>query len=284
MLAEVVATPVLERLAAAASQGVVRGATARAAYLDLDGFVVALTAPGVPLMPNGVAVPRTAVRDGPVRTRPGVIDIGGETVTWDPADPPAWEARLVVRGRGDVSALRERGTAILATLGAAPLTASDALTGGDRGRAGLDHLRRALARRDPDAAGRAAERLLGLGGGLTPEGDDVLAATAAVVSAAGDAAGFAAGERERWLAALVPADAGARTTALSATLLALAAGGAIVEPVHRLVDVSGDDAAWRQALATLAATGASTGLAYAVAAGSALTLLLGDDDGGRAPL
>jgi hypothetical protein len=280
MLAEVVATPVLERLAAAAPDGVVRGATARAAYLDLDGFVVALTAPGVPLMPNGVAVPRTAVRDGPVRVRPGSIEIGGEAVTWDAADPPAWDPRLPSFGGGDVAALRERGAAIVAALGADPRAASDALAGGDRGRDGLGHLRRALSGRDADAAGRAAERLLGLGGGLTPEGDDVLTATAAVVVAAAGAAGLAPGERGRWLAALVPADAGARTTALSATLLALAAGGAIVEPVHRLLDLSGDDATWRDALATLAATGASTGRAYAVAAGSALTLLLGDGDGG----
>ncbi len=76
MDAEVVATPVLERLHAGAATGVVRGATERAAYLDLGGFVVALTAPGVPLMPNGIAVPRTAVPDGPVRAAPGRIDAG----------------------------------------------------------------------------------------------------------------------------------------------------------------------------------------------------------------
>ena len=126
--------------------------------------------------------------------------------------------------------------------------------------------------RDPDAAAHAADRLLGLGGGLTPEGDDVLAATAAVVFAAGDAVGFAEPERARWLSALVPADAAARTTALSATLLALAAEGRIVEPVHRLLD-RGSETAWREALRTLAATGASTGRAYAASVGSALTVL-----------
>ncbi len=50
----------------------------------------------------------------------------------------------------------------------------------------------------------------------------------------------------------------------------------MIEPVHRLLDLAGGDAGWRGALATLAATGASTGRAYAEAAGSALVLLLGD--------
>jgi hypothetical protein len=269
MRAEVVATPVLERLAGAAgAEGIVRGATERAAYLDLDGFVVALTAPGVPLMPNGVAVPRTAVGDGTVRARAGAIAAGGETVTWDVTDPPAWDPALPQPPAGAAATLRERGAAVAAALGAAPL--ADAA--GERAIDGAAHLRRALRDRDAAAASCAADRLIGLGGGLTPEGYDVLAATAAVVAAAGDTLGFAAPERERWLAALVPADLGSRTTALSATLLALAREGRIVEPVHRLLDVR-PGAAWRDALGTLAATGASTGRAYAAAAASALVLL-----------
>ena len=68
----------------------------------------------------------------------------------------------------------------------------------------------------------------------------------------------------------MPDDRGARTTALSATLLGLGRDGRVVEPVHRLLDPS---APWQQALEALAATGASTGRAYARAAGSALELL-----------
>src|SRR4051794_14445949 len=94
MVAASVATPVLERFGAGNAEGVVRGATGRAAYLDFDGFVVALTAPGVPLMPNGVAVARSAVRDGAARAGPGRIDLPGDAVTWDAADPPAWEPAL----------------------------------------------------------------------------------------------------------------------------------------------------------------------------------------------
>jgi hypothetical protein len=252
VVAEVVATPVVERFRTGEASGVVRGATERAAYLDFDGFVVALTAPGVPLMPNGIAVARTTVGDGPVRAAPGRIAVAGDGVTW--SEDVAWEPRLAPLA----GALHERGAAILAAIGSEPL--------------GLAEVRRAVRDRDPGAAAHAADRLLGLGGGLTPEGDDVLAGTAAVVFAAGDAVGFAEPERARWLAALVPADVAARTTALSATLLALAAEGRIVEPVHRLLDLEPGDG-WRDALRTLAATGASTGRAYAAAAGSALVML-----------
>jgi hypothetical protein len=244
VLATVVATPVLERLPAGEARGVVRGATERAAYLELGGFVVALTAPGVPLMPNGIAVERIAAGDGEVR------------VTW--SKDAAWEPRPAPVGAGRVGALRERGEAILAALDGEPH--------------GLADVGAAVQDRDPDAAARAAGRLIGLGGGLTPEGDDVLAATAAVVVAAGDAVGFAAAERERFVAALVPGDVPTRTTALSATLLALAAEGRIVEPVHRLLDLDAGGG-WRAALATLAATGASTGRAYAAAVGMALVRL-----------
>jgi len=228
MVAEVVATPVLERLRAAAGAGVVRGATERAAYLDLGGFVVALTAPGVPLMPNGIAVPRTDVADGAVRAGPdGIVLSGGAVVSWDGA--ARWDPALRRAAPEDAPVLRARAAAVLDALGvagaeagaadAAPVfaafglsvaearaapapTAAAPAAGGERARAGLEHLRRAVADRDAGAAARAADRLLGLGGGLTPEGDDVLAATAAVVAAAGDAAGFAAPDRARWLAAL----------------------------------------------------------------------------------
>src|SRR5919107_586238 len=57
--ARAVATPVLALLAAGPREGAVRGATAAAAYLEFGDFVAALTAPRTPLMPNGVAVPRT---------------------------------------------------------------------------------------------------------------------------------------------------------------------------------------------------------------------------------
>src|SRR3954471_18069036 len=142
MVATVVATPVLERLAVGSVAGVVRGATERAAYLDLDGFVVALTAPGVPLMPNGIAVERTSVGKGPVRATAGRIAFDGGEVTWSAG--AAWEPRLApVAG-----AIGERGAAIVVAAGSESL--------------GLAEVARAVRERDADGAARAAERLVGL--------------------------------------------------------------------------------------------------------------------------
>lgn len=276
MHAERVATPVLERLAAGAADGVARGGGTGAMYLELDGFVLALTARGVPLMPNGIAVERVegVAAGAAVRAALGMVEAGGARVVWDAGDPPAWEPTLRPAGPEARTALGQRGAAILAALGvdgAPSIAGGMAVTVSGRGAEGATQLRRALAERDPAAAARAGERLVGLGGGLTPEGDDVLAATAAVVAAVGDAVGFAAADRAAWLAALVPADAGERTTALSATLLRLAAAGRIAEPVHPLLDTGAGR--WREALVRLEGVGASTGRAYAVAVGATLRVL-----------
>ena len=55
--AHLVAVPVLERLGGEL-RGVVLGAGPTAAWVDLDGFVVAVTTREVPLLPNAVAVGR----------------------------------------------------------------------------------------------------------------------------------------------------------------------------------------------------------------------------------
>jgi hypothetical protein len=277
MEAVTVATPVIEWLAAGGghARGVVRGATRGATYLDLGGVVVALTPRGVPLMPNGIAVDRAPpVAAGAVRAAPGRVDVGSARVTWDPARPPAWEPAPPRPSPAARPALEHRGTAILRALGIDGPPSIDgglAVTLRGRGQEGARHLRRALVDRDPDEAARCAERLVGLGEGLTPEGDDVLAAIAATVAALGDAVGFAPAARARWLAALVPLDVRERTTPLSATLLALAAQGRIAEPVHPLLDTA--HARWRDALVRLEGSGASTGRAYAVSVGAAMRLL-----------
>jgi uncharacterized protein DUF2877 len=274
MVADLVATPVLERLAAGATGGVAHVVSGGAAYLDLPGFVLALTVRGVPPMPNGIVVAGLPEAGGPASAAPGRVAIGGHEVTWDAAHPPRWEPALPRADPGERAALARRGQAILAALGvegAASIAGGLAVTATGRGADGAHHLRRALFDRDADEAALAAERLVGLGVGLTPEGDDLLAATAAVLVAVGDAAGFAPADRAPFLAALVPADIGRRTTALSATLLRLAAEGRAVEPLHALVDVS--DAHWREALVRLEGAGASTGHAYAVAAGATLRML-----------
>jgi hypothetical protein len=205
----IVAAPVRERFDGRSA--IVAGANRHAAYLDLDGFVVALTAPGVSLMPNGVALDGDPPPEGARVT----LDLENSDV-WDPTlrlgDDPARRGNEILHelGWGDV------------TLGRAP---------------------------DPD-------RLLGRGPGLTPEGDDVLAATAAVV-----AGRWPPAARDPWLDTLLPPDLRSRTTNLSATLLELAVDGQAIEPLHGLFGSH-----WRAALARLLELGHSTGRAYATAA------------------
>jgi hypothetical protein len=139
----------------------------------------------------------------------------------------AWDPRLHLSGCPE---LRRRGHAILEELGVIPLE--------------LD----------------AAERLLGRGPGLTPEGDDLLAGAVAVLAALA--------RPHALLDALAAADLRVRTTALSATLLELALRGCGPEPLHRLFGP--DD--WRGALAELSQLGHTTGRAYAIGAATAAAL------------
>jgi hypothetical protein len=124
-----------------------------------------------------------------------------------------------------------------------------------------DDLARAVMSRDVDAAALVGARLIGRGPGLTPEGDDLVCGVAAVV-AVGD---WPRALREAWVGALIGGDLRRRTTALSATLLELAALGMGPEPLQALV--AGDPGA----LARLEAIGHSTG--RAIARGAAVGLL-----------
>jgi Protein of unknown function (DUF2877) len=148
----------------------------------------------------------------------------GPLVVWDPVLPAVEPGpRLAARGR-----------AVLAALG--PVAATGPLS----------PPLAALA--DWDGGLRA---LLGRGGGLTPEGDDLLAGAFALAAATG--------------APLpLPPDLRERTTALSATLLELAAAGAAPRPLHAVLDLDDDD--WRGALRELVDLGASSGRAIAVGA------------------
>jgi hypothetical protein len=282
--AHLVAIPVLERLTAEV-RGRVLGAGATAAWVDLDGFVVAVTTREVPLLPNAVAlgagsgVPaRPGLAPGtPARMVPGRIELGPLHVTWDQAAPPAWDPTVPVpaaAGREDVA---RRGTALREALATAPGAVDNRrhpLSGlGDPGgAAAVELLFRAVRERDPEPAAAAARGLLGRGPGLTPEGDDLLAAVAGTLAVLGPAAGWDRSVLAAFSAALV-APARERTTALSATLLELAARGQLAEPAGRLLDLGpGGEAAWPAALARLQRLGHGSGRAYA--AGIAATTLL----------
>ena len=123
---------------------------------------------------------------------------------------------------------------------------------------GPDDLVEAVVSRDPSLAAAAGARLIGRGGGLTPEGDDLVAGVAAVVAASPWPGADA------WLEALVGHDLRKRTTSLSATLLELAVRGMGPEPLQALL--AGDAGA----LARLEALGHSTG--RAIARGAAVGL------------
>jgi len=102
-----------------------------------------------------------------------------------------------------------------------------------------------LAPRTPESLGA---ELIGRGPGLTPEGDDFVAGMAGVLAAAG---------RHDIVAALLGRDLRRRTTALSATLLELAARGLGPEPLQAVL------AGRASALPRLLAMGHTSGRAYA---------------------
>jgi hypothetical protein len=289
-----VATPVLEHLAGGAG-GTVLGVGATAAWVDLGGFVLAVTARAVPLLPNAVALTAGAGALGRATPgaaagcSPGRVDLGGVAVTWDPADPPGWDPTVPAPRVGPVAVgVGRRGAAVLAALGVravrdpgglvAELAGVGLATATEvGGAAGLELLLRAVLERDLELAGEAAQRLLGRGPGLTPEGDDLLAAVVATLRTLGPAAGVADASLAGLLAALVPdraAGMAGRTTALAATLLELAARGQVAEPAGRLLDLGpGGELAWPGALRRLERLGHGSGRAYALGIGAAAWLL-----------
>jgi uncharacterized protein DUF2877 len=123
-----------------------------------------------------------------------------------------------------------------------------------------------------------AERIVGLGPGLTPTGDDVLAALLVTLRTLGGSMrhGGSAMWLADWLGAAVTADADTRTTALAATLLHCAARGeASAEVAAVLRGVAGLeplDPAVRRLVAAGHTSGAD--LAYGLLAGCRAVLTL----------
>ncbi|MGP4025170.1 DUF2877 domain-containing protein [Actinomadura sp. 3N407] len=150
--------------------------------------------------------------------------------------------------------------------------------GGLAGHPDPDALARCCAAGDLAGAVEAAERIVGLGPGLTPSGDDILCGLLVSLRLVGDAVrhGRTAVWLADWLGAAVTADAGTRTTALAATLLhCAAAGGAGAEVAAVLRCVAGHEpptAAVRRLLAVGHTSG--TDLALGVLAGCRATLAL----------
>ncbi|WP_026405795.1 DUF2877 domain-containing protein [Actinomadura rifamycini] len=201
-----------------------------AVYAEVRGGpeprVLAVVASDAARMPNAVVVP-AARRDHPFRAvregadavvGDGRFETGGFAVRvrreWDPAPVlgPLHPAALARNLRAVEAACEDAGMA----------------GGGLAGHPDPGLLADRCAAGDLAGAVEAAERIVGLGPGLTPSGDDVLCGLLVALRHAGGAVrpGGRAVWLADWLGAAVTADAGTRTTALAATLLHCAAAGA----------------------------------------------------------
>lgn len=242
-----IAVPALA-LAERHPSGTVLGGGSGALYLALGGDVVALTGPAVVEMPVGIGLegpppdlaPGTGVNLAPT----GLTWPGGETL-WDGAE--IYDPTIGVVQPGPW--LEERARYIEALVPAPPEID------------GVDALRRAIDTLDPADAAEAARVLTGRGGGLTPEGDDLLAASAGAARAVGWPDG--------WIRSLLVPGLMARTTSLSASLLRHAVEGRVIAPLVELWDPK--SSGWRVAADRLAVLGHSTGPAYLTAAALVMT-------------
>jgi hypothetical protein len=226
--------------------------TADAARLPL-GLVLSRRANGRPLASSPAGAPATVGG--------GRVVVGDLTVSaaawWDPRP----------RLPGAQPALLPEGVRTLRTTlyGDAPHSAFTlpGLPGGPSGP--LAALRGAVRRADLDAALRTATRLVGLGPGLTPAGDDVLAGTVAGLVLLGHPAAerFGAG---------VHALAVGRTTELSRALLKHAAAGRVSGEFAAVVRALIGQGDLDTAVATLLTTGSTSGRAMALGLCTAIDL------------
>ncbi|MCP2338360.1 DUF2877 domain-containing protein [Actinomadura rupiterrae] len=201
-----------------------------AVYIEVRGVpeprVLAIVAEGAVRLPNAVVLvvpardrPFARVREGAEAwIGEGCVETCGLRVKarrwWDPTPVLAAlsPASLAHGIRGLEVALRDAGPAAV---------------GGLAGHRGPTQLAEACADGDLAGAVEAAERIVGLGPGLTPSGDDVLAGLLVAARLLGRAVrgGGPAVWLADWLGAAVTEDADTRTTALAATLLHCAAKG-----------------------------------------------------------
>jgi hypothetical protein len=167
-----------------------------------------------------------------------------------PADPARLRSNLATLAAGEACAHRVAAHASDASGASLARAATLRLA------AEVEGLRRALLERDATDAMRHARELLGLGPGLTPSGDDVLAGLLAVLALRGNPCAPL-----RPLAVQIAAEARQRTNAISAAMLEAAARGAVRDSLQRLLHamVSGDAATVRAAAARVLAIGASSG-------------------------
>lgn len=153
--------------------------------------------------------------------------------------------------------LRTPGAALVRAKELHELTAAVALPAPEALRAPLRQLASGLRTRDTDAAERAALRLLGLGPGLTPSGDDVLCGVLATCHALLGADTALAPIAARLQA--VTEHAFRRTSFVSAALLRHAARGEVIPELAALLEALEQEADLGRPLSTLLAVGHHSG-------------------------
>jgi Protein of unknown function (DUF2877) len=248
VLAGVMSTAIRDCVLGPPRGGRLMAVFAAAIYIDLGDAVVAVVTHDGVRLPNAVVVPlpRTARPfsrvncEADVTVGGGRIVLGGLVVravrAWDPRPllPPA-----------DPLTLGKRLAELRGIVAASPA------------RPGLPvphQFADACAKASPAAAACAADRLVGLGPGLTPSGDDLLAGALAALRLLGGHAAFTAA-----LADHVSAVAGRRTTALSATLLRLAGQGNVAAEAGQVIKALNGQGSLEEAARRLHAVGHTSG-------------------------
>jgi Protein of unknown function (DUF2877) len=248
VLAGVMSTAIRDCVLGRPRGGALMAVFASAMYVDLGDAVVAVVTHDGVRLPNAVVVPLTrTVRpfsgvnaEAGVTVGGGGIVLGGLVVravrAWDPRPllPPVDPLTL---GKG--------------------LAEFRGIVAASPARPGLPvphQFAEACANASLAAAACAADQLVGLGPGLTPSGDDLLAGTLAALRLLGGDAAFTAA-----LADHVSAVGGRRTTALAATLLRLAGQGNVAAEVGQVIKALNGQGSLEDAAGRLHAVGHTSG-------------------------
>lgn len=254
-----------------------------AVYLTTgDSTVLAAVAPGSVRLPCAVVLPSAADLPDSELGADSWVGQGGLTLAgrrieitqwWRPT-PPAPPLSTAVLARG----LEALGSRLSVQQHRLLRVVSD----------GLRRLEAAARMRDPDSAADAASALIGLGPGLTPSGDDVVAgflvglhhlATPREPTRAGQALTAArAAVRDR-IAGRILIEAPVRTTTLSAALLGHAARGHTAAEVTAVLNALSGRRPLAPVLMRLMAVGHSSGYDMACGILAAGRALLGQREG-----
>jgi hypothetical protein len=236
------------------------GSYPAALYLGMPDGVLALETPAAVRLPNSLTLHpddhATVVRhaaETPVRllVGGGGVRVGDLWIAvgrwWNPV--PALRVGL------DVVALRGRLDRLRSMVPPWPDASHPAA---DRLAAGTEILS-AMLGSGSESADRVARALVGLGPGLTPAGDDVLAGAMAGLVIFGWAVGNDAAKVTAAELAVAVARRAASTTALAADLARYAASGAVAEPVAALCHALAGQGPVRPAVENLLSVGHTSG-------------------------